>query len=158
MKIVLCGDLLFSSQNLANRLDSRIVEILQNADAAFCNAEFSTPKKNTPPGLCMYLTSVPQEIQDELADLNLRMVSFANNHTTDYGWQGCLETIEAAEARKILPCGVGRNLEDARRARFLDTPSGRVAVVAANATWSERALACNAGADTVARPGQAPLR
>ena len=88
MKIVLCGDLLFSSRNLANRLDSRIVEILQNADAAFCNAEFSTPKKNTPPGLCMYLTSVPQEIQDELADLNLRMVSFANNHTTDYGWQG----------------------------------------------------------------------
>ena len=158
MKIVLCGDLLFSSRNLANRLDSRIVEILQNADAAFCNAEFSTPKKNTPPGLCMYLTSVPQEIQDELADLNLRMVSFANNHSTDYGWQGCLETIEAAEARKILPCGVGRNLEDARRARFLDTPSGRVAVVAANATWSERALACNAGADTVARPGQAPLR
>ena len=64
MKIVLCGDLLFSSRNLANRLDSRIVEILQNADAAFCNAEFSTPKKNTPPGLCMYLTSVPQEIQD----------------------------------------------------------------------------------------------
>lgn len=33
-----------------------------------------------------------------------------------------------------------------------------LAVVAADSTWSERALACNAGADTVARPGLAPLR
>ena len=158
MRIVLCGDMLFSSRNLAKRLSPDVVEILHGADAVFCNAEFSTPKRGTPPGLCMYLTSVPPEIQDEFVDLNIRMVGFANNHTTDYGWEGCLATIEAAEEREIQPCGVGRNLEDARAARFLDTIHGRVAVVAADSTWSERALACNAGADTVARPGLAPLR
>ena len=158
MRVVLCGDMLFSSRNLAKRLSPEVVKILKEADAVFCNAEFSTPKRGTPPGLCMYLTSVPQEIQDEFVDLNIHLVGFANNHTCDYGWQGCLGTIEAAEARKIQPCGIGRNLEDARRARFLDTVNGRVGVVAADSTWSERALACNAGADTVARPGLAPLR
>ena len=120
MRVVLCGDLLFSSRNLKNRLDKRVVDLLVDADAVFANAEFSTPKRNTPPGLCMYLTSVRQDILDELTDLNIKLVSFANNHTIDYGPQGCLETIEAAEARGIISCGVGRNLWEARKARFLD--------------------------------------
>ena len=158
MRVVLCGDLLFSSRNLKNRLDKRVVDLLVDADAVFANAEFSTPKRNTPPGLCMYLTSVRQDILDELTDLNIKLVSFANNHTIDYGPQGCLETIEAAEARGIIPCGVGRNLWEARKARFLDTAQGRVAVVACSSTWAERALASNENADVVARPGLCPLR
>ena len=158
MRIVLCGDALFSSRNLAERLDKRIVEILQSADAVFANAEFSTPKRTTPPGLCMYLTSVRQETLDEFVDLNIKLVSFANNHTGDYGWQGTAETIEAARERGLIPCGVGYNLADARKARFLDTAKGRVAVVAANSTWGDRSLASQAGADVVARPGLCPLR
>lgn len=158
MRIVLCGDLLFSSRNLFHRMDKRIVDILTQADAVFANAEFSTPKPTTPPGLCMYLTSVPQSNLDELAELNIRLVSFANNHTVDYGWQGAMETMEAAELRGLIPCGIGRNLDQARKARFLDTAKGRVGVVAACSTWSERALASRNGADTVARPGLSPLR
>lgn len=158
MRVVLCGDLLFSSRNLKNRLDQRIVQTLTSADAVFANAEFSTPKPQTPPGLCMYLTSVPQATLDELVDLNIRLVSFANNHTIDYGWQGAMETMEAAEERGLIPCGVGKNLEQARKARFLDTAAGRVGVVAACSTWCERSLASSAGADTVARPGLSPLR
>lgn len=158
MRIVLCGDLLFSSRNLRNRLDPRVVELLVGADAVFANAEFSTPRRTTPPGLCMYLTSVRPETLQELVDLNIRLVSFANNHTVDYGPQGVVDTLEAAERYGLLPCGIGYNLEDARRARFLDTDHGRVAVVACNSTWSERALASNANADVAARPGQCPLR
>lgn len=158
MRIMLCGDALFSSRNLAARIDERITTALWEADTAFVNAEFSTPKPTTPPGLCMYLTSVPENRLDELVDLNMNLVSFANNHTIDYGWQGAMETMEAALERDLIPCGIGRNLMEARKARFQDTDNGRVAIVAANATWSERALASMPGADTVARPGQAPLR
>lgn len=146
MKVILTGDCLFSSKNIANRIDPRIVEDLRSADAAFTNAEFSTPKSTSYPGLCMYLTSVPQDTLDEFNDLNIRMVGFANNHTTDYGPQGAVDTIEAAEERKIIPCGVGRNLKEARKARFLDTNNGRVGVVACCSTWSERSLASEPGA------------
>lgn len=48
MRVVLCGDLLFSSRNLKNRLDKRVVDLLVDADAVFANAEFSTPKKKHP--------------------------------------------------------------------------------------------------------------
>ncbi|HWP50902.1 MAG TPA: CapA family protein [Clostridia bacterium] len=158
MKVILCGDALFSSRNLANRIDRRVVDALLSADAVFTNAEFSTPKPTTPPGLCMYLTSVKPETLDEFVDLNIKLISFANNHTTDYGWQGTMDTIEASEARKLIYCGIGRNLGDARKARFLDTDKGRVSVVAACSTWAERSLASMPGADVVARPGLCPLR
>lgn len=158
MRVVICGDSLFSSRNLINRLDKRVVNTLLSADAVFTNAEFSTPKHTRPPRLRMYLTSVKPETLDEFVDLNIRLISFANNHTTDYFWQGTLDTIEAAEARNLIPCGVGRNLEDARKARFLDTAKGRVGVVAASSTRAEMSVASMGGADVVPRPGLCPLR
>lgn len=158
MRIIICGDFLFSGRNLAERIDPKLVKLLREADAVFANAEFSTPKIGTPPGFTMYLTSVHQDTLDEFNDLNIKIINFANNHTVDYGWEGCLETIEAAEERKLLACGVGRNLSDARKAKFLDLKSGRISCVAASSTWADRGLAANAGADTVARPGLAPLR
>ena len=85
MRVVLCGDMLFSSRNLAKRLSPEIVKILKEADAVFCNAEFSTPKRGTPPGLCMYLTSVPQEIQDEFPQMvNDRMSRVVSALITAY--------------------------------------------------------------------------
>lgn len=158
MRIVLTGDSLFSSRNLLHRIDPKVVEILKGADAVFTNAEFSTPKRGTPPGFTMYLTSVRQDTLDEFCDLNIKLVAFANNHTSDYGWQGCKETIEAAEERGLIPCGIGMNLDDARKARFLDTAKGRVGVVAASSTWAEKSVASMENADVVARPGLCPLR
>jgi len=158
VRVVICGDSLFSSRNLVNRVDKRVVDMLLHADAVFTNAEFSTPKHSTPPARCMYLTSVKPETLDEFASMNIRLIAFANNHTSDYGWQGTLDTIEASEARELIYCGIGRNLEDARKARFLDTAKGRVSVVAACSTWAEKSTASMAGGDVVARPGLCPLR
>ena len=43
MRFIVCGDALFSSRNLENRLDKKIVEKLKSADGGFVNAEFCTP-------------------------------------------------------------------------------------------------------------------
>ncbi|TLV21980.1 CapA family protein [Klebsiella indica] len=159
MRIIACGDLLFSSRNLAKRLDSSIVELLQSADAVFANAEFSCPQPNLPPAAGRgYITAVKPVTLDEFVDLNIRLVSFANNHTGDFGWEGVIDTMEAAEARNLIPCGLGRNLDDARLPRFLDTAKGRVGVVALGSTRSEVFLAANGGAGTLPRPGLNPLR
>lgn len=159
MRIITCGDALFSSRNLAERLDKRLVAELANADAVFANAEFCCPKYTTPPAANRgYMTSVRPETLDEFTDLNIKLVSFANNHTGDYGWEGVCDTIEAAETRSLIYCGIGRSLEDARAARFLDTPQGRVAVIAVSTTRSELFAASSAGHGVAARPGLNPLR
>lgn len=159
MRIIACGDLLFSSRNLAKRLDSKIVNLLQSADAVFANAEFTCPPANIPPAAGRgYITAVKPVTLNEFADLNIRLVSFANNHTGDFGWEGVVNTITEAENRGLVPCGLGYNLDDSRLPRFLDTPKGRVSVVALGSTRSEVFLAANGGAGTVARPGLNPLR
>ncbi|WP_318378185.1 CapA family protein [Enterobacter sp.] len=159
MRIIACGDLLFSSRNLAKRLDPNIIELLKNADAVFANAEFSCPQPDLPPAAGRgYITAVKPATLDEFVDLNIRLVSFANNHTGDFGWEGVVQTMEAADARNLIPCGLGRNLDDARLPRFLDTAKGRVGVVALGSTRSEVFLAANGGAGTVPRPGLNPLR
>jgi poly-gamma-glutamate capsule biosynthesis protein CapA/YwtB (metallophosphatase superfamily) len=158
VRIIACGDTLFSSRNLAQRLDRRIVDTLQQADAAFANAEFCCPAHDTPPAPRRFTTSLRPELLDELRDLNIRLLSFANNHTGDFGPAGVVHTLEAAEARGLLPGGIGRNLWEARAARFLDTPKGRIALVAAASTRADLFTASEPGHGVAARPGLNPLR
>lgn len=159
MRIIATGDSLFSSRNLAARLDQRLVEQLHQADAVFTNAEFCTPQETTPPAAGRgYITSVVPETLDEFVDLNIKLVSFANNHTGDFGWQGIVDTLQAAKARKLIYCGIGNSLDEARAARFLDTPKGRVGIVAACSTRSEAFAASAPGGGIAARPGLSPLR
>jgi poly-gamma-glutamate synthesis protein (capsule biosynthesis protein) len=49
MRIVACGDALFSSRHLDRRLEPRLRETLARADATFANAEFVCPRPGTPP-------------------------------------------------------------------------------------------------------------
>lgn len=158
MQIVACGDALFSSRNLANRLDRAIVDTLTGSDAAFANAEFCCPRPGTAPAARRFFTAVRPEVLDEFVALNIRLLSFANNHTGDFGQQGVLDTLEAAEARGLLPCGIGRSLYEARAARFFDTPKGRIGLVAASSTRAADFAAGEPGHGIAARPGLNPLR
>lgn len=159
MRIIACGDALFSSRNLVNRLNKSLVETLADADAVFANAEFCCPAPTLPPAAGRgYITAVKPATLDEFTDLNIKLVSFANNHTGDFGPEGVVDTLQAAEQRGLIPCGIGRNLDEARAARFLDTAKGRVGVVALSTTRSEVFAASQAGAGVVARPGLNPLR
>ena len=159
MRIIACGDALFSSRNLLERLDKKIVRELLGADAVFVNAEFPCPKDSRPvEAQKWFLTAVSQDTLKEFSDLNMKLVSFANNHTGDFGWLGVADTIEAAKQHGLIPCGVGLSLEEARKAKFLDTAKGRIGVVATSATWANKFTASSAGAGIVPRPGLNPLR
>ena len=90
MRIILTGDALFSSRNLANPLDATLIEQLHHADAAFTNAEFTTPNPETTVAAGRgYVTAVRPETLAELQALNIKLVSFANNHSGDFGIAGC---------------------------------------------------------------------
>jgi len=158
MRIVATGDALFSSGNLARRLDPRLLAALADADGAFTNAEFVCPRRDTPPAPRRFITAVGAEAIDALTAIGLNLIAFANNHTGDFGPQGVVDTIEACEARGVLPSGIGRSLEEARAARFLDTPKGRIGIVSAGSTRAAEFAASPPGNGIAARPGMNPLR
>lgn len=158
MRLIAGGDALFSGGNLAERLDDKLLDALSDCDAAFVNAEFICPKRTTAPAPRRFMTAVDIEAVDELASIGFNLLSFANNHTGDFGPQGVIDTIEACEERGLTHSGIGRSLEEARMAHFLDLAEGRVALVSTSTTRSAEFAASTAGTGIPARAGLNPLR
>lgn len=61
--------------------------------------------------------------------LNIDINLLANNHVGDYGPDAVNETLEHHRKANIMTVGAGKNLEDAQKPLFFDTPSGRVAII-----------------------------
>ena len=134
-------------------------ETLRSADAAFANLEGTvhTWDEGTP-GITQgtFMTTEPKLLED-LKWLGINMVSCANNHAFDYGEDGVLANIRHLDEAGIVHAGTGRNLTEARAPAYLDTPNGRVALVATTATFRPWNQAGEQRPDLRGRPGINPL-
>lgn len=158
MRIVACGDALFSGGNLRNRFDPKLIRLLSEADGAFANAEFCCPERDTPTASRRFNIAVEPTAIDELTSIGVNLITFANNHAGDLGPQGVLDTIRAFEARNVMASVIGRSLEKARGARFRDTPNGRIGLVSLSMTQAAEFAASSSGSRIAARPRLNPLR
>jgi poly-gamma-glutamate synthesis protein (capsule biosynthesis protein) len=134
-------------------------ELLRGADVAFANLEGTvhTWDEGTP-GITQgtFMTTEPNLLED-LKWLGISMVSCANNHAFDYGEDGVLANIRHLHDAGIAHAGTGRNLAEARAPAYLDTPNGRIALVAATATFRPWNQAGEQRPDLRGRPGVNPL-
>lgn len=113
----------------------KIREILRSADAAFANLETNIHRyldggHKPHEGGGTYLTTKP-EILEDIKWLGINIMSCGSSHADDYGPDTIIKTIEYLDAAGIAHAGSGRHLAEARAPGFLDTPRGRVGLVAA---------------------------
>jgi poly-gamma-glutamate capsule biosynthesis protein CapA/YwtB (metallophosphatase superfamily) len=130
-------------------------DLLSNADAAFGNLE--GPVRNWDEGtpnisIATYMTTPPSYL-DDLKWFGIDLVSCANNHVYDYGEGGILATLRHLDAAGIVHAGSGRNLAEAVAPGYLDTPAGRVGMIAVSCTHSPWHRAGAQRGDIVGRPG-----
>jgi poly-gamma-glutamate synthesis protein (capsule biosynthesis protein) len=134
-------------------------EILRGADAAFANLEGTvhTWDEGTP-GITQgtFMTTDPKLLED-LKWFGINMVSCANNHAFDYGEGGVLANIKHLDEAGLVHAGTGKNLAEARAPGYLDTPNGRVALIATTATFRQWNQAGEQRPDLRGRPGINPL-
>ncbi|MBM7636735.1 CapA family protein [Streptococcus saliviloxodontae] len=157
--MIATGDSLFSSRRLKHRLPEDITSLFQEADLSFTNAEFTTPTKSRPVAAGRgYVTSVRPDTLGEFQSLGINYVSFANNHSGDFGIEGIRDTLEAARQYGLTPLGIGESLFEARKPVFYDHPEGRLAFITIDVTRSEVFIASDAGNGVPARPGVNALR
>ncbi len=102
-------------------------------------------------------TTEPEVLQ-ELPRLGINMLGFANNHTMDYGPDGCLETLAHVRRAGIPVCGAGKDLGEAAAPAYLDCAGGRMALLACTASFYEYARAGYGNQYFKGRPGLNPLR
>jgi poly-gamma-glutamate synthesis protein (capsule biosynthesis protein) len=159
--IALAGDTMLT-RKLSPFKEERFLalrEILRGADAAFANLEGTvhTWDEGTP-GITQgtFMTTEPNLLED-LKWLGINLVCCANNHAFDYGEGGVLANIKHLDDARLAHAGTGTNLAEARSPGYLDTPKGRVALIATTATFRQWNQAGEQRPDLRGRPGINPL-
>ncbi|MEX2081892.1 MAG: CapA family protein, partial [Dehalococcoidia bacterium] len=104
---------------------------LKGVDVAFTNLEVAiTPpgEKLTPRGPAA--VPAPPVVIDCLKSMGFNVLSLANNHAFDLQREGIAATIGEVRKRGLVHAGTGADADAAAAAGFLDTPKGKVALVA----------------------------
>ena len=97
-----------------------------------------------------WLCSPPGVLAD-LRKFGINILSTANNHALDYSYDGLERTLHYLEEAEIPYSGTGRNLFDASRPVYLDTVSGRYALIGCTMSFNPENMA---GAQTASLPGR----
>ncbi|WP_424768199.1 CapA family protein [Paenibacillus sp. sgz302251] len=135
-------------------------EFLLQSDIRFTNLEVTVHNFDVYPSASSggtWAAARPRVLED-LQWLGFNTMSFANNHTLDWSHGGLLQTIEHMDRLGIVHAGAGRNLAEACQPRYIETPNGRVALIASNSTFEHWHAAGEQRKDLMGRPGLNPLR
>jgi len=159
--LALAGDTMLTRKLIPFKEEKflRLREILRGADAAFANLEGTVHAWDEgTPGITQgtFMTTDPKLLED-LKWLGINMVSCANNHAFDYGEDGVLANLRHLDAAALAHAGTGKNLAEARAPGYLDTPNGRVGLIATTATFRPWNQAGEQRPDLRGRPGINPL-
>jgi len=147
--LAIAGDMIgpFHSMNrLGDPEFAKVADLFRNADAGFANQEGAIfdlgrfagyPAAETGGGYPVQLPSIARDIKD----MGISLVSKANNHATDYGPEGLVETLNNLSEAGLIAGGAGLSDSAARRPVYLDTRKGVVALVATASTFPPSAVA-----------------
>jgi poly-gamma-glutamate synthesis protein (capsule biosynthesis protein) len=160
--LVAIGDLLYSHPmaNSPDREYQRVVQLIQRGDVTIGNQEgvFFDLATFHGQGYGNGLLWGEATLARDMKAMGVRMVSVANNHATDWGPEGLLETCRLLDEAGIAHAGGGRTLQEARKAGILQTPKGRVALVSVASTFKPNAGANDGVGEVPSRPGISILR
>ena len=160
MRFAATGDSFITRPLPATPSLAAIRALLHASDARFTNFETLTPGANPTPNAVSGGTwaAAPEQVIPDLQALGFNLFALATNHAMDFLHAGLLATDAAMQKYNAVCAGAGANLADANRPRYLDTPTGRVALISVCSTLHETAIAGQQRPDMAGRPGANPLR
>ena len=137
----------------------QLVDILRNADVSIANLEFLFHNYESTWQWTRgtYTRSDPKNLL-ELQWMGFDAVWTATNHAYDYSEGGYFTTLKHLDEINLPHAGGGKDLDQARAPAFVDSGSGRVAVMSAASTFSDISRAGPGRPDFPGRPGINALR
>jgi hypothetical protein len=105
-----------------------LLRIIRNADVGFGNMEGNLADIEHFEGPLLGMMG-SKEVAGDLKLMGFTMMNRANNHIFDSDREGMIATKALLDAAGIVNAGTGKNLEDARKPVYLETPKGRIALV-----------------------------
>ena len=105
------------------------LKLLKDADVGFGNFESLIRDENKFVGPLGGSMTGTKEVAADLKAMGFKLMNRAGNHLLDAGVEGLFETTRLMEEAGLVYAGVGRNLNEARAPRFVETPKGRIGLV-----------------------------
>ena len=135
--LALCGDIMPSRRMAVFREPKFLAshETLNGADACFANLESMVVRygEGTPAIRTGTHMVTEPELLDDVKWFGFNLLSCANSHSLNFGEEGLLLQNRYLDAAGIAHAGTGENLRQVSSPADLDTPNGRVALIAATA-------------------------
>jgi poly-gamma-glutamate capsule biosynthesis protein CapA/YwtB (metallophosphatase superfamily) len=126
---------------------------IREADISFCQLErILSNRGDLQVQIKAHHSRVDPANVSAMTSAGFNLLSFASNHSLDWGAEAFLDTIELLRGKGIEAVGVGRNIQEARRPVILDRDGTRIAFLG---YCSVLPRGYQAEAET---PGCAPLR
>jgi len=125
----LVGDVFINRANSHEVFDA-VRPILEVPQILFANLEsvYTDDPRPVPTGV--YMMHGPADNLDSYAKAGFNVVSMANNHILDCGYDAMLETRKRLRAQGVKTCGVGDSLTDAREPAIVEVDGLSVAFLA----------------------------
>ena len=98
------------------------------------------------------------EVLEDMKEFGFNILTTANNHAMDYSYAGLEKTMAYIRRSGIPFAGTGMNLAEASPPAYLDTPAGRVALIAGCSTFHPDAPAGEQTRTMPGRPGLNAIR
>jgi len=138
---------------------TQLADIFRGADVGFVNLEGSVRHwhEGTPGITRGTFMTTPPELLADLKWFGVNLVSCANNHAFDYGEGGVMATVRHLDDAGLVHAGSGENLDHARAPGYLDTPHGRIGLIATTAMFRAWNSAGAQRRDLPGRPGINPI-
>ena len=129
VSIVLCGDTLPVRLHDVSPSAQEIFQLASQSDLSIGNFEIPLTDRGSPVQKLLNIRAEPAVAQD-VSQLGLDVVTIANNHAVDYGWDGIADTQRLLREVGIKVLGAGNNLDEASRPSFHYVGDIRVGIVA----------------------------
>jgi len=131
-----------------------VAPIFRNTDVVFCNLESALADRGAAQKDRIAAFMSRPEYVTLLKDAKVDVVSFANNHSMDFGPEALLQTLSILDQNGIAHAGAGANIVEARKPAFV-TKKGMTLAFLAYATNINTPRGFSAAPE---KPGLAPIR
>jgi poly-gamma-glutamate capsule biosynthesis protein CapA/YwtB (metallophosphatase superfamily) len=105
-----------------------LMDVLRSADMTIADNENTIVDHDTFSGTISHMEALPS-VADDWANMGIKAVTKANNHTWDNGDEGIWQDFHQLDRVGIVHVGVDKSTAEARLARYVTTPKGIVGVV-----------------------------
>src|SRR5215218_1238577 len=107
---------------------ARTLALLHRADLVSASLEMPYSTRGQPRDKAIAFRADPA-LADHLRAFGFGVLSLANNHSLDHGWEALADTMERLDALGIAHVGAGATLTEAERGLILDIAGVRVGIV-----------------------------